>query len=318
MLIAAFTRSIRDPFVHARAAGLLALSATIDFFTEEDCAAKVLPAICPVLLDRERYGETLASWWSFLTMHRLIREQANKTLDLYIQRIRKYGGTMPDTVQPPANVPDATKEATRMGTSNDKSWAGWAISSFTNKITTAEGEIQPTANGSKPAEAPAARPASVPRPAKSPPSLHPPKETLRPKPPPLGRSVSEQPAPVAKEEEDEADDVIEAWDAVDEDNGWDQPNEEDPFSVSSPSASAASKPSPVPFDDGGEPDFAGWLAAQSTAKAKKPLPKGLNRTGSSAASRTATAKPKASAAPAKKIDTKPREEEEDDDWGAAW
>ncbi|RMJ22040.1 SCY1 protein kinase [Aspergillus sp. HF37] len=301
VLIAAFTRSIRDPFVHARAAGLLSLAATIDYFTEEDCAAKVLPAICPVLLDRER----------------LIREQANKTLDLYIQRIRKYGSTMPDTVQPPANVPDTTKEATRMGTSNDKSWAGWAISSFTNKITTAEGEIQPTANGSKPAEA-AARPASVPRPAKSPPSLHPPTETLRPKPPPLGRSVSEQPAPVAKEEEDEADDVIEAWDAIDGDNGWDQPNEEDPFSVASPSASAASKPSPVPFDDGGEPDFAGWLAAQSTTKAKKPLPKGLNRTGSSAASRTATAKLKASAAPAKKIDTKPREEEEDDDWGAAW
>lgn len=54
VLIAAFTRSIRDPFVHARNAGLLALSATIDVFTEEDCAGKILPAICPALLDKEK------------------------------------------------------------------------------------------------------------------------------------------------------------------------------------------------------------------------------------------------------------------------
>lgn len=54
VLIAAFTRATRDPFVHARVAGLLALSATMDFFSEDDCAGKVLPAICPVLLDKEK------------------------------------------------------------------------------------------------------------------------------------------------------------------------------------------------------------------------------------------------------------------------
>lgn len=224
---------------------------------------------------------------------------------------------MPDTVLPPEDAPSTAKEAARIGTSNDKSWAGWAISSFTNKITTAEGEIQPTANGNKPAEPSTARPASVPRPVKSPPSTqsHLQKE-LRPKPP-LGRSVSEQPAPVTKEEADEADDVIDAWDAIEDDNGWDQENEEDPFSAASPrpssSISSTPKPNPVPFDDGGEPDFAGWLAAQSMAKSKKPLPKGLNKSNST--SRAAAAKPKAPAAPAKKIDTKPKEEV-DEDWGA--
>ena len=55
VLIAAFTRAIRDPFSHARVAGLLALSATIDVFTEDDCASKILPAICPSLLDKEKY-----------------------------------------------------------------------------------------------------------------------------------------------------------------------------------------------------------------------------------------------------------------------
>ncbi|RJE19750.1 SCY1 protein kinase [Aspergillus sclerotialis] len=303
VLIAAFTRATRDPFVHARNAGLLALGATMEFFTEDDCAGKILPAICPVLLDKEK----------------MIRDQANKTLDIYVQRIRKYGSTMPDTVLPPTTTPDTIKEPARIGTSNDKSWAGWAISSFTNKLTTAEGEIQPTANGSKTVEASTTRPASVPRPMKEPPSaqLHPPKETRNA--PPLARSVSEQPAPVAKEE-DEADDVFDAWGAMDDDNEEDWQSE-DPFSVASnsrasPGLSTKSKPSPVPFDDGGEPDFAGWLAAQSMAKAKKPLPKGLSKTSTTTSKPVAT-KPKV-AAPAKKINIKPKEDDEDDGWGDAW
>lgn len=229
---------------------------------------------------------------------------------------------MPDTVLPPAATPDTTKEPARIGTSNDKSWAGWAISSFTNKMASAEGEIQPTTNGSKPADT-NVRPASVPRPAKPSPStqLHPPKETRNA--PPLGRTMSEQPAHTTKEmeeEEEEADDVFEAWGAMDDDDE-EARKSEDPFSAaanarSSPALSTASKPSPVPFDDGGEPDFAGWLAAQSMAKAKKPLPKGLNKTSTTATSKPPATKPKI-AAPAKKIDTRPKEED-DDGWGDAW
>lgn len=55
MLIAAFTRATRDPFVHARNAALLAFAATIEFFSEDDCASKIMPAICPALLDKEKY-----------------------------------------------------------------------------------------------------------------------------------------------------------------------------------------------------------------------------------------------------------------------
>lgn len=54
MLIAAFSRSVRDPFVHARNAGLLAFGATLDCFSEDDCASKIMPAICPSLLDKEK------------------------------------------------------------------------------------------------------------------------------------------------------------------------------------------------------------------------------------------------------------------------
>jgi SCY1-like protein 1 len=105
-----------------------------------------------------------------------------------------------------------------------------------------------------------------------------------------------------------------------DEDGWG--NNEDPFNAPAPVAPTrtASKPkaSPVPYDDGGEPDFAGWLAAQS--KAKKPLPKGLNTSRTTSIPRTSSpstaAKPKA--APAKKIDTKPKDEDEEDGWGDAW
>jgi SCY1-like protein 1 len=56
VLVAAFTRSLRDPFVHARNAALMAMSATIDVFSDDDCANKILPSLCPCLLDKERYG----------------------------------------------------------------------------------------------------------------------------------------------------------------------------------------------------------------------------------------------------------------------
>ena len=54
VLVAAFARSLRDPFVHARNAALLALAATSDLFNDDDCASKILPALCPSLIDREK------------------------------------------------------------------------------------------------------------------------------------------------------------------------------------------------------------------------------------------------------------------------
>ena len=54
VLTAAFARSLRDPFVHARNATLLALAATSDLYNDEDCATKLLPALCPALIDKEK------------------------------------------------------------------------------------------------------------------------------------------------------------------------------------------------------------------------------------------------------------------------
>ncbi|KAJ6150897.1 hypothetical protein N7470_007491 [Penicillium chermesinum] len=308
VLIAAFTRAIRDPFVHARNAGLLALGATVEFFTDDDCASKVLPAICPALLDKEK----------------LVRDQANKTLDLYLQRVRKTASTMADTVlPPPSTAPQPQKSDVQIGTSNDKSWAGWAISSFTNKIAAADGDIAPTATATKPSEPEIPRPTSLPRPEKSSPSAQlglPRQQPLRPVAQPLGRSLSDRPATAVPEPvEDDGEDVFDAWGAMDDDEG-----EVDPFTAAvatpkseSPAPSASRSPA-VPYDDGGEPDFAGWLAAKSQAKTKNPLPKGLHKASSTNTVPTRAAPKPRAVAPAKKIDIKPKDEVQDDDWGDAW
>jgi len=73
VLVAAFTRSLRDPFIHARNAALIALSATIDVFSEDDCTTKILPSLCPCLLDKEKYG----------SYHLVRHREANKHIESF-------------------------------------------------------------------------------------------------------------------------------------------------------------------------------------------------------------------------------------------
>ncbi|KAI9688505.1 MAG: hypothetical protein M1822_001454 [Bathelium mastoideum] len=286
VLTAAFSRSLRDPFLHARNAALLALAATSDCFSEEDSATKILPAICPSLVDKEK----------------LVRDQANKALDLYLQRIRKYSATLPDTIQPTNISNSSTAPIPRMSTpQNDTSWAGWAISSFTNKLSSAQGEIKPgpaittDGTGSRPQHNRTTSDQTVSLAARHPPTKKP------TSPSPLHRQAlsSSSPALPSPSETDlmststpsVAEDFNEPWaddftvganttnttndDLDDFNDAWG----EDPFSAST-NGKSSTEAAPT-FDDKGEPDFAGWLAAQTQSKAKTKktsLPKGLAKT----------------------------------------
>ncbi|KAI1778639.1 ARM repeat-containing protein [Hypoxylon cercidicola] len=316
VLIAAFTRSLRDPFVHARNAALLALAATCEHFSEEECATRILPVICPSLIDKEK----------------LIRDQANKAMEVYLQRIRKAAASMPDTVQPP---PQTTEGAgPRMSTpqpSEASSWAGWAISSFTNKLSAASGEMQ--TNASTPARALSPTPGLDPNrrvtsTTSSASALH--RQAVKsPSPaPPLSRNSTGSAAEAYFKDPDPVEDDGDAWgdmgDMDDDGNAFfDAPSE-----AAKPSKKEAAA-SPTPFDDGSEPDFAGWLAAQAQKKSgpggSKPLPKGLaksstaNGKGSTAtAKKPLTTRSASKPIVAKKIDTKPKETDDDDGWGDGW
>lgn len=322
VLIAAFTRSLRDPFVHARNAALMALNVTIDIFSDDDCAMKILPVLCSLLIDKEK----------------LVRDQANKTFDTYLHRVRKFGSTMPDSVMAAENEPAGnSKPVTRIGNQSDTSWAGWAISSFTNKLASARGEMQqPVANGN--ATQTSSRPPSgraTPTPKIS---LISERDSVASRPSTAQTSHSSISHP---DDFNEANDLLEAWGSMDE--------EGDSFFEAPVSARKA--PTRVPtspaFDDGGEPDFAGWLAAQAQAKSKSksPLPKGLSKPsatmqvrptlgersrssgpGSAAPVAVATAskrprnplKSTGTGAPTKPKPVVQEPDPNDDDWGEAW
>ena len=218
-----------------------------------------------------------------------------------------------------------------MGTPHNDTpgWAGWAVSSFTNKLATASGDMQ--SKVAKAQQGKSDRSLSVPPVADS-------------SRPPLSVSAStlhrhavtgtSTPARVPTPSEQDSknffgvdEDINEAWGELAEDTSFAAPTAEaKPISAL-----------PISFDDGGEPDFEGWLKAQAQAKSKAPLPKGLAKpsanvgNGRQAVTRTTTtgsvgagagakklagtvAKPKS--ATTKAIDTKPKQA--DDDWGDAW
>lgn len=301
VLIAAFTRSLRDPFVHARNAALMALAATTEHFSEEECAARILPAVCPLLIDKEK----------------MIRDQASRAIDSYLQKIRKAASSMPDTALPPQA---AETQPARMGTpqqSGSGGWTGWAISSFTNKLSAAAGDMQTTAGSgtNTPKPAPSPGPPEIrrlPSASASASSLH--RQTVgSPHPHASGTS-----SPTASA-------VAEAFlgnDAFDDGDAWGEMNEDDEVVQPASGNSLKVPTKAVPFEDDGEPDFAGWLEAQAQKKKPglaKPLPKGLSKP--SAAKKTASkpaARSTTKAVEAKKIDLRPKETDEDDGWGGGW
>nr|XP_036589279.1 uncharacterized protein CTRU02_00032 [Colletotrichum truncatum]KAF6801284.1 hypothetical protein CTRU02_00032 [Colletotrichum truncatum] len=298
VLIAAFTRSLRDPFVHARNAALMALGVTGDYFTDEDVALRIMPVLCPLLIDKEK----------------VIRDQASKTMDVYLQKIRKAAAGMPDTALPPQGAEGSG--APRMSTpqpsdSAASSWAGWAISSFTNKLSSAAGEMQTSAGSgtASPKPTPSPGPESKKPITSSASALH--RQAVKSPPPPMSRTPS---SVVADSFNPEPADDGDAWGDMGEDAWGEATNS------SNSAAKKESTASATPFDDGSEPDFAGWLAAQSQKKSgtSKPLPKGLAKSSTSTVKKPLTTKPATKPVVAKKIDLKPKQQDDDDGWGDGW
>ncbi|GAA5904553.1 hypothetical protein JCM8208_004814 [Rhodotorula glutinis] len=131
VLIPAFARALRDPFVHARSAGLMALMATCEVFEKEDLAGKVIPAMSICLVDREK----------------TVRDQAYKAMDMFVKKCEALTANMPDTALAPeaaAQQPALQAAAqTQPGLATSATGAagalaGWAFASVSKKLSTAE------------------------------------------------------------------------------------------------------------------------------------------------------------------------------------
>ncbi|SJK97742.1 uncharacterized protein ARMOST_00995 [Armillaria ostoyae] len=136
VLVPAFTRALKDSFVHARVAGLMAFMATIDCFDIEDLATKVIPNMSPAMLDKEK----------------LVRDQAFKAMEVFVKKLETHAATMPETIlsEPGdtlgTNAP-APVETTLVNSAAGAAGAlaGWAVSSLGKRL--AATDMQSTIGG---------------------------------------------------------------------------------------------------------------------------------------------------------------------------
>ncbi|KAJ6602181.1 armadillo-type protein [Mycena sp. CBHHK59/15] len=133
VLVPAFARALKDPFVHARVAGLMAFMATIDCFEIEELATKVIPNMSFAMVDKEK----------------LVRDQAFRAVDLFVKKLESHAATMSETATPEASETlgiTSPAQATLVNSAAGAAGAlaGWAISSLGKKLATAD--MQSTIN----------------------------------------------------------------------------------------------------------------------------------------------------------------------------
>ncbi|RDX48021.1 ARM repeat-containing protein [Lentinus brumalis] len=130
VLVPAFARALKDPFVHARVAGLMAFMATMDCFDIEDIASKVIPSMAFTLIDKEK----------------LVRDQAFKAMELFVKKLEEHAATMPETApaedeMPQVQINGSTPNAlVNSAAGAAGALAGWAITSLGKKLAT--GDLQ--------------------------------------------------------------------------------------------------------------------------------------------------------------------------------
>ncbi|KAI8378521.1 hypothetical protein BD560DRAFT_325218 [Blakeslea trispora] len=132
VLVPAFTRSLRDGFHHARVAALMALNATSEFYDAQECACRIVPAISNTLIDKEK----------------IVRDQAFKVMQCFIQRIQTFADKMPETaIVEQSSTPsennvnqDSAGMAGILGGAT-KGLTDWAVSSIQSRFIVPTGEI---------------------------------------------------------------------------------------------------------------------------------------------------------------------------------
>ncbi|PJF18789.1 hypothetical protein PSACC_01338 [Paramicrosporidium saccamoebae] len=115
VLGAAFVKSLRDPFVPSRSAGLAAISATADLLPVEEIARNVLPNTIPLIIDTDSD----------------VRRAALKAATQLITKLGSHAATMPVVV---AVSPAEPTSAQSIASKSPPSDSSWGISSLADKL----------------------------------------------------------------------------------------------------------------------------------------------------------------------------------------
>ncbi|KAL6480467.1 hypothetical protein MHYP_G00115000 [Metynnis hypsauchen] len=116
VLTSAFSRATKDPFPASRAAGVLGFAATHHYYSVSECAARILPTLCPLTVDPDKN----------------VRDQAFKAIKSFLSKLE----TVSDD---PSKLAEIEKDVTASAQAGGSAatWAGWAVtgvSSLTSKL----------------------------------------------------------------------------------------------------------------------------------------------------------------------------------------
>jgi SCY1-like protein 1 len=105
VLVPAFARSLKDTFVHARVAGLMALMATVEFYDKDDIAGRVIPNMAFTMIDKEKWVvatdvslEGIQRLMNLGVDHRLVRDQAFKAMQVFMGKLEAAAAAMVSTI----------------------------------------------------------------------------------------------------------------------------------------------------------------------------------------------------------------------------
>lgn len=152
VLCAAFTKSMRDNFVHCRVAGLRATTSSMSFFDNQQIATKLVPQASCMLLDSSAD----------------VRELALTLIDSAMTIMRQFHQQAKDDAIAKASKNALERTMTdKTDTSSANSWTSWAVGGITKTVEKAAGvEGSAPANVKPKAPEPSSAPA-VPTRAKS-------------------------------------------------------------------------------------------------------------------------------------------------------
>lgn len=110
VLSSAYMRALKDPFPPARQAGILAMAATHNYFTLQESAQRLLPALCALTMDPDKG----------------VRDQAFRAIKCFLGKLEKVS-------ENPEMALEAERDVNTGGAaSSTAGWTGWAVSGMTS------------------------------------------------------------------------------------------------------------------------------------------------------------------------------------------
>lgn len=99
VLVTAFGRALKDPFVPSRLAALMSLASTAEYFGAQETCGKIIGTVAPALIDKDK----------------AVRHEATKTMAVFMKKVNEYI----------TSLEKEDDEDGQSGNAGQSGWGGW-------------------------------------------------------------------------------------------------------------------------------------------------------------------------------------------------